>query len=110
MQIELYIDGEQKLFTTPVVPLRAKRLYFKIQAEAEERDKDEDHVPTYQEQMAEEDEMVGILANVVFGGQFTVDQVYDGASDEYVYDKLREAVLGKPKVKKEDNEGNNLGE
>lgn len=111
MKIELYIDGEMKIFTAPVTPLRAKRLYFKLQAEAEEKAKaqGENYIPSYQEQMDEEDEMVGILANVVFKGQFTVDQVYDGASDEYVYEKLREAVFGKKKSKSEENEGNEQG-
>ncbi|MBD8005817.1 phage tail assembly chaperone G [Bacillus norwichensis] len=108
MQIELYIDGELKVFTTPFVPLRAKRLYLKVQMEAEKKAReDENYIPSYEEQMAEEDEIIGILANVVFGGQFTVDQVYDGASDEYVYKKLAEAIFNKSKEKSE--EGNDQG-
>ncbi len=111
MKIELYIDGEMKIFTTPVIPLRAKRLYFKIQAESEEKAKaqGENYIPSYKEQMDEEDEMVGILANVVFGGQFTVDQLYDGASNDYVYGKLREAVFGPSKVNNDGDEGNEKG-
>lgn len=104
MKIELYIDGEKKLFTTPLVPLLAKRRYLEIEAELEEKVKEEGYVHSPQDQLDEEDEMVGILANVVFGGQFTVEQVYNGASDKYVYEKLREAVFGKPKEKDEGNE------
>jgi len=103
MNFELYIDGEKKIFTTPVVPMLAKRKYLEVMAKAEEKAKEKNYQPTYQDQMEEEDEFVGILANVVFGGQFTVDQVYNGASNEYVYEKLREACFGKPKENKEGN-------
>lgn len=110
MQIELYIDGEKKLFNTPVVPMLAKRKYFEVMAKADARAKDdENYVPTFEEQLEEEAELVGILANVIFAGQFTVEQVYAGASDEYVYEKLREAVFGKTK-KSDVDEGNNQGE
>ena len=107
MQIELYIDGEKKVFTTPVVPMLAKRKYFEIMARSEEKFKeDPNYVPSYKEQLEEEDELAGVLANVVFGGQFTVEQLYSGASDKYVYSKLREAVFGKPN---EDDKGNEQG-
>lgn len=108
MQIELYIDGENKVFSTPFVPMLAKRKYLKVMAETETKAKDENYVPSYQDQLEEEDELAGILANVVFNSQFTVEQLYNGASDEYVYSKLREAVFGKPKT--EGNEGNEKGE
>lgn len=112
MNFELYIDGEKKIFTTPVVPMLAKRKYLEIEARNEKKRKeDKNYIPSPQKQLEEEDEMVGILANVVFDGQFTVDQVYKGASDKYVYDKLREAVFGKPpEENKEDDEGNQKGE
>jgi len=111
MKIELYIDGEKKLFTTPLVPMLAKRKYLEIESESEEKAKEnKGYVPSPQEQLDEEDEMVGILANIVFNGQFTVDQVYNGASDEYVYSKLREAVFGKPKQEENNGEeGNEQG-
>lgn len=107
MQIELYIDGEKKIFTTPIVPMLAKRKFLEIMARAEKKaEENENYIPSHEEQLEEEDELIGILANVVFGGQFTVEQVYNGASDEYVYEKLREAVFGKKKV---NSEGNNQG-
>jgi len=115
MKIELYIDGEKKVFTTPVAPMLAKRKYLEIEARAEERARkakengNENYIPSPQEQLDEEDEMVGILANIVFDGQFTVDQVYKGASDKYVYSKLAEAVFGKKK-ESEGEEGNEQGE
>ena len=94
MKIELHIDGEEKVFTTPYIPYLAKRKYLKIQADAEEKvKKDKNYIPSTQEQMDDEDEIIGILADVVFGGQFTVNQVYAGCSEEYMYKKLREAVF-----------------
>lgn len=108
MKIELTIDEEEKVFTTQYVPHLAKRKYLKIQAAEEEKvKKDENYLPSTQETMDQEDEIVGILADVVFNGQFTVNQVYEGASEDYVYQKVREAVFGVPS---EDDEGNNQGE
>lgn len=108
MKIELKIDGEEKVFTTQYVPHLAKRKYLKIQATEEEKvKKDENYFPSTQEQMDQEDEIVGILANVAFGGRFTVNQAYEGASEDYIYQKVREAVFGAPS---EDDGGNNQGE
>ena len=108
MQIELFIDGENKIFTTPFVPMLAKRKYIELEAKVEEKIKgNKNYFPSAKEQLEEEDAMVGILANVVFDGQFTVEQVYNGASGEYVKSKLAEAVFGKPKS--EGNEGNEKG-
>lgn len=109
MKIELKIDGEYKVFTTDIVPNRAKRNYLKIQANTEKKVKeDENYIPSTQEQMDEEDEIFGILANTVFGGQFTVDQLHDGAEDNYIYQKVREAIFGE--APKDGDEGNNPGE
>jgi|SRR5690606_30368026 hypothetical protein len=107
MQIELYIDGEKKVFTTPVVPMLARRKYFEIMAKNEEKLKeDPNYIPSYKEQLEEEDELLGVLANVIFNGQFTVEQLYNGADYEYVYSKLREAVFGK---QMEADKGNEQG-
>lgn len=103
MQIELYIDGEKKIFTTPFVPMLAKRKYYELMARTEQYEGE----PSIQQQLEEETEMVAILADIVFGGQFTVEDVFKGASQEYVYEKLREAVFGKQK--KEENQGNEPG-
>ena len=105
MQIELYIDGEKKTFTTPFVPMLAKRKYLEITAATEEKIKEnENYIPSPKEQLEEENELLTILCDVVFGGQFTLEQLVAGASDEYVYSKLREAVFGKPKNSDEGNE------
>ena len=93
MQIELEIDGKKRVFTAPFVPMLAKRKYMQLMAEAEKREEP----PTYEEQLKEEDELVSILADIVFRGQFTVEDVYKGASDEYIYEKLNEAIFGKRK-------------
>ena len=112
MQIELYIDGEKKVFTTPFVPMLAKRKYLEVTAAAEEKMKEnENYIPSPKEQLEEENELLTILCDVVFSKQFTLDQLVAGASDEYVYSKLREAVFGKPKEEtKLMSEGNVIGE
>lgn len=111
MQIDIYIDGEKKTFVAPIVPMLAKRKYLEIEAAAEEKSKaDENYYPSAKEQLEEENEMLAILCDVVFNGQFTVDQLVSGAEDEYVYSKLREAVFGKPKTDKVEQEGNEKGE
>lgn len=98
------IDGKEKLFTAEIVPMLAKRTYMKIQAEAEALTEDE---YTTQHKIDEEDALVGMLANVVFKGEFTPDQVFEGATDEYVYGKIREAVFGiVEEPAQEDEEGN----
>lgn len=100
MNIELYIDGKKKTFTTPFVPMLAKRKYYEIMARSE------DSEPSIEQQLEEETELVSILADIVFYGQFTVEEVFRGASQEYVYEKLREAVFGK---KIGDEQGNEQG-
>jgi len=101
MQIELVIDGEKRIFTTPFVPMLAKRKYLELMAK--------DASKTHEEMIAEDDAHVSILADVVFKNQFTVEQVYEGASEDYVLSKLREAVFGIEK-QSESNEGNQPGE
>lgn len=100
MQIELFIDGENKIFTAPFVPMLAKRKYLELRAK--------DEAATFEELIQDDDAHVSILVDVIFKNQFTVEQVYEGASEEYVSSKLREAVFG---IKKESNEeGNSPGE
>lgn len=100
MQIELYVDGKKKTFTTPFVPLLARRKYFEIMAKAEQREEQ----PTFEEQMKEDDELYSILSDIVFKGQFTLEQLYEGASQEYLFQKLSEAIYGiKPKAEEEKN-------
>ncbi len=110
MQFELYIDGEKKTFTAPFVPMLARRKYLELEAAVEKKIKEnENYTPSRQEELEEETEMISILCDVVFQGQFTVDQVFNGAEFEYVFSKLQEAVWGK-KTTKKDDEGNDLGE
>lgn len=94
MQIELYIDGKKKIFTTPYVPMLARRKFFELMAQAEEREKREDPV-THKELLEEEDQMYSILSDIVFQGQFTLEQLYQGAEKEYIDQKLYEAIYGK---------------
>ncbi|ARK32129.1 phage tail assembly chaperone G [Halalkalibacter krulwichiae] len=110
MKIELYIEGEKKLFTVPFVPIAAKRRFLELEVKAEERG---DKKLTAQEQLDEDDEFTSILVDIVFKNQFTLEQVYEGASKEYMDSKLIEAIWGiKPtdERKPEDSEGNNQGE
>ncbi|MBB6451983.1 hypothetical protein HNQ94_000404 [Salirhabdus euzebyi] len=106
MIIELLIDGQKKTFTAPIVPMLAKRKYYEIMAKAENR---EGQI-TYEEQMREDDEMYSILVDVVFKNQFTFEQLFEGATQQYAEEKLREAIFGIKPKQKEDEEGNEKGE
>lgn len=114
MQIELYIDGEKKIFTAPFVPMLAKRKFLEIEAAAEKRREEKgDTPPTAQEQLEEDDKILSILTDIIFKKQFTIEQLLEGASKEYIDAKLLEAVWGiKPEdeTKKEDSKGNGEGE
>lgn len=108
MQIELYREGEKKVFVAPFVPMLAKRKYLEIQSKREERESE----LTIKEQIAEDDEYFAILSNIVFNNEFTLADLYTGASKEYLDQKLAEAVFDiKPSdLKKTDsNEGNEAG-
>jgi hypothetical protein len=107
MKIELYIDGKKKVFTAPFVPMLAKRKYLEVNSKIESRE----HTPTPEEIIDDNDAMYSILSDVVFKGQFTIEQLYEGASSEYADSKLTEAVWGiKPTTKREGEEGNDQGE
>lgn len=105
MQIELLIDGQKKKFTAPFVPMLAKRKFLEIEARIEERT---EPLPL-KEQIAEDDEIFAILTDIVFKNQFTLEQLFEGASKEYIDQKLTEAIFG-IKPKKQDDEGNDQGE
>ncbi|MCR6111753.1 hypothetical protein HXA35_15500 [Bacillus sp. A301a_S52] len=107
MKIELYIEGEKRLFTVPFVPMLAKRKYLECQIKMKEHGE----APTPEQMLDEEDELIAILVDVVFKNQFTVDQLYEGASKPYIDSKLIEAIHGiKPKEelkeKGDEDEGN----
>lgn len=109
MKIELYIDGEKKTFTTPFVPMLAKRKYLEYEAKLEK--KAEDGVAaTAVSKIDEIDEMCMILSDIVFDNKFTPEQLIAGASEDYLYEKTAEAVFGiKQPKKKEIEEGNEQG-
>lgn len=95
LEIELYIDGQMKTFTVPFVPMMAKRRYLEIQEKAEENNEE----MTTSQQIEEDNQLISILSDIVFKNQFTVEDVISGASQEYVYGKIFEAVFG---VKKDE--------
>lgn len=99
MNIELYIDEEKKTFTAPYVPALAKRKFYEVEAKTEERQ----GPATAKEEIEEENELLLILTDIVFKKQFTIEQLLIGASNDYIYDKLAEAVFGK---QKDSGEGN----
>jgi hypothetical protein len=105
MHIELIIDGNKKTFTAPFVPMMAKRKFLEVQVRAEEREKN----PTSKELIEEDNEVMSILTDIIFQKQFTLDELFNGASQEYIDQKLREGVFG-IKPKKESDEGNEKGE
>lgn len=111
MQIDIYIDGKRKTFTTPIVPMLAKRKYLEIESIADEKaEADKEYSPSAKEQIEEENEMMAILCDVVFNSQFTVEQLIAGAEEGYIYSKLREAVFGKIKANNGEESGNTKGE
>lgn len=91
MEIELIIDGKKKTFTTPFIPMLARRKFFEFRAKIEQKE----DAPTVQETIEEEDEMYSILTDVVFKGQFTLEQLYEGADRSYIDQKLSEVVNGR---------------
>ena len=52
MKIELDINDEKKLFTVPYVPMLARRKYYELQAEIEEKEGQ----PTTRELLDEDDD------------------------------------------------------
>jgi len=107
MQIELTIEGKKKIFTAPFVPMMARRKYFEIEAKAEEREVDQTF--SARELIEEENETFSILVDIVFEKQFTIEELINGASKEYVDTKLTEAVFGVKPKKKKAEEGNDQG-
>lgn len=105
MKINLVIDGQKKTFTTPFIPMLARRKYYELMAKIEDQDPNEQ--PTPQQILDEEDELHSILPDVVFNKQFTLEQLYTGASKEYVDQKLKEAIFGEKTEEVE--EGNEQG-
>lgn len=105
MKIELYIEGENKTFTTPIVPMLAKRKYLEFESRLEKRQKEEGTAST-EASLEEIDVMCMILADIVFQNQFTADELLAGASADYLYQKTAEAVFG---IKPKDKEGNDQG-
>ncbi|AJD91533.1 hypothetical protein JMA_22160 [Jeotgalibacillus malaysiensis] len=116
MQIVLTIKGEKKTFSAPFIPMAARRKYFELGAISEEKERDsvdkgEPFLLSSREQMEDDDEMLSILSNIVFKDQFTLDELYHGASKPYIDEKLTEAIFGKKRqMKKSEQAGNNLGE
>lgn len=109
MQIVLYhidpsVTDGKKTFTAPTVPMLAKRKYLEIEAAKEKKGDDASKGYTTEEF----DELCIILTDIVFRKQFTLDQLIEGASEQYIMDKLLEAVFG-IKPENELKEGNTEG-
>lgn len=93
MQIDLYIDGEKKTFSAPFVPMAAKRKYLEVQASIEERKETAEQLSP-KDIIEEDQEMASILTDIIFKDKFTLDELYNGASQKQIDDKLAEAVFG----------------
>jgi len=107
MKIELVIDKKKQIFTAPFTPMMARRKYYELMANLEEKDAEAEATP--KDILEEDDELYSILSDIVFQNQFTLENLYAGASKEYLDEKLREAIFG-TKPKKENEEGNETGE
>ena len=106
MKIEIYIDGEKKQFVAQFVPMLARRKYLEIEAQMEEL---KDQVKP-QNILDEQLEFASLLADVIFKGQFTTDQLFEGVEAEYFKKKLNEAIFGtKPLDEEVDDKGNQSG-
>lgn len=108
MQIELTIEGEKKTFTVSQVPMLARRKFLEIRAKEDEILNERSSIPA-KTQIEIENEMINILVDVVFGNQFTAEQLMSGVSDDYFDEKLSEAVFGKIEKKEKSEEGNDKG-
>lgn len=91
MEIELYIDGELKKFTVPFVPALVKRKFLEIQEGLEEVEVSAKSI------LIEDDKYYSILPEIVFKGQFTLEQLYGGQSQDYIDKKMNEAIYGNKK-------------
>ncbi|MGN7309918.1 phage tail assembly chaperone G [Alkalicoccobacillus gibsonii] len=105
MKMELRINGEQKIFTVPFAPMLARRKYYEWKAKSEGI---EDLAMTAQQVLDDDDEVLSILPDVVFEKQFTLDEMYAGASEPYIQAKLKEAVFN-IKPSEEEDQGNDQG-
>ncbi|WP_350342345.1 hypothetical protein PRVXT_001573 [Proteinivorax tanatarense] len=87
MKITLKIDGKDKIFTTGFISARMVRKTIEISQGT-----------NFEEMSVDElDKLVGFIVEL-FGGQFTVDEVYDGlSSNELIPTTLKciEEVVGK---------------
>lgn len=102
MKLELQIDGENKIFTTPFV---SGRHFRKVM----EYDEQIDYSDVNVEQT---DELVGFVCDV-FDNQFTVDQFYDGIPSHKVISTVSDVFIyvrtGKTPEELESESGNESG-
>lgn len=77
MKLELVIDGENKIFTTPFVSGRAYRKLLEYDKTIDYTDMDTDDY----------DELIGFTCDV-FGKQFTIDNFWDGVPSHEVVSTL----------------------
>src|SRR5690625_1037987 len=92
MQITINIEGKEKTFTTSQVPMLARRKFLEIRAKEEEIHEEKSRIPA-EKQIELENEMINILAEIVFNKQFTADELLSGVSDEYFDKKLHDDIL-----------------
>lgn len=97
MKIDLFIDGKKKTFTTPFVPMLVKRKYLEFQAK--------ENVDLNNLTADQLDDVCSLLTDVVFKDKFTLEQLYLGATEDYITGKVIEAVYGvNPNEINENNE------
>ncbi len=104
MQIDVVIDGKKKTFVADIVPMRAKRIFYEIQAKEEEVYDEKGYIPA-KKRIEFENELINILVETVFNNQFTIDEFIDGVTEDYYDEKLAEALFDR----KENDEGNEMG-
>ncbi|ADU30978.1 phage tail assembly chaperone G [Evansella cellulosilytica] len=94
IDLKFYVPGKDgkegefvtKTYTTPFVSMLARRKYLEMEV-----DKGFDMNNLKPEQM---DEVYSLLPNIVFHNQFTLEDLYKGADQTYIFEKLFEMLYG----------------
>src|SRR5690625_2855803 len=98
MKLELQINGEQKIFTTPFVSARSFRRLMEFDQKMDYNNLSIDDV----------DELVGYVCNV-FGDQFTIDEFYDGVPSHELINTILKVFIYVRSGKEPEEEGNKEG-
>ena len=100
MELQLIVDGKEKIFTTPFVSARHFRKLMEFDEKIDYMDLRVDDI----------DELAGFVCDV-FGNQFTVDEFIDGVASHELIPTITKvfSFVRTGKVPKEEELGNEQG-